>query len=237
MTAVRVLHVDDEPDIREIVAISLGLDPEFEVRGCASGEAALVAAAEDTPDLILLDVMMPVMDGRMMLSHLRTNPRTAAIPVIFMTAQSRTSLIEEFRSLGVVGVIAKPFDPMTLASSVRIHLQPAEDTLAASRGPFLKRLCNDACVLFLCWSAFAEGTEPTVLPGIRDVAHGLAGASGIFGFSQIGDAAADLEEIAVMEINGAGAPRNVERALERLLTCIGGHFPAQFKRRFNQLDA
>ncbi len=71
MSSLRVLHIDDEPDIREIVAISLGLDPSIAVRGCASGKDGLAAAKELRPHLILLDVMMPVMDGPTTLGHLR----------------------------------------------------------------------------------------------------------------------------------------------------------------------
>ncbi len=68
--------------------MSLRLDPDFTVRGCASGEEGLAVAAEEMPDLILLDVMMPVMDGPTTLARLRENPRTAGIPVIFMTARA-----------------------------------------------------------------------------------------------------------------------------------------------------
>jgi len=125
MSSLRVLHIDDEPDILELAAISLGLDSELEVRGCASGKDGLAAAAESRPDLILLDVMMPVMDGPATLRHLRENPATVGIPVVFMTARVQTSEIEHFKSLGAAGVITKPFDPITLAASVRSYMHPA----------------------------------------------------------------------------------------------------------------
>jgi CheY-like chemotaxis protein len=123
MSSIRILHVDDEPDIREIVDLSLGLSPEFEVHACASGEEAIAAAAEWSPILILLDVMMPGMDGPTTLTHLRQNPKTSDIPVLFMTARAQTREVEHFRSLGAQGVISKPFDPMALAGVVRDHLQ------------------------------------------------------------------------------------------------------------------
>jgi CheY-like chemotaxis protein len=119
MSALRVLHVDDEPDIREVVELSLGLDPEFTVRSCPSGSDAIAAAAEWSPDLILLDVMMPGMDGPTTLSHLKASPKTSSIPVIFMTARAQQRELEQFRALGANGVIPKPFDPLTLAASVR----------------------------------------------------------------------------------------------------------------------
>ncbi len=125
MSSCRVLHIDDDPDILDIAAASLGLDPEFEVRGCNSGADGLAAAAQWRPDLILFDVMMPVMDGPTTLRHLRQNPQTADIPVVFMTARVQTQELAHFKSLGATGVISKPFDPMTLAASVRSHMRPA----------------------------------------------------------------------------------------------------------------
>ncbi|MEA2873928.1 MAG: hypothetical protein QOH67_3904 [Hyphomicrobiales bacterium] len=125
MTTLRVLHVDDEPDIREVVEIALGLDPDVVTQSCNSGQEALAVAADWSPDLILLDVMMPVMDGPATLARLRDNTRTAAIPVVFMTARAQTREIDLFRSLGAAGVIPKPFDPMTLAASVRTYMRPA----------------------------------------------------------------------------------------------------------------
>jgi CheY-like chemotaxis protein len=124
MTDIRILLVDDEPDIREVLDVSLGLDPEFKIRACASGADALATAADWSPALILLDVMMPLMDGPTTLANLRKNPRTANIPVIFLTARTQTDEIEQYISLGAQGVLSKPFDPMTLAASVRDYLPP-----------------------------------------------------------------------------------------------------------------
>jgi len=123
MNPTRILHVDDEPDIREIVDLSLGLNPAFEVREVGSGAEAIEAAAEWSPDLILLDVMMPKMDGPATLERLHDNPKTSGIPVLFMTARSQTREVERFKLLGAKGVILKPFDPMTLAAEVQGHLQ------------------------------------------------------------------------------------------------------------------
>lgn len=119
---IRILYVDDEPDIREIAAMALGLDPELDVRTCESGEEALDVAPEWRPDLILLDVMMPRMDGPATLAALRANDATANIPVVFITARTQTQEVEGFRSIGAHGVIAKPFDPMGLAAVVRGYL-------------------------------------------------------------------------------------------------------------------
>lgn len=115
----RILYVDDEPDIREVAQMSLELDPEFEVRTCASGPEALEQAVAWQPDLVLLDVMMPEMDGPTVFAHLRKQPETAAIPVVFITARTQASEVRGFEALGARGVLAKPFDPMTLADRVR----------------------------------------------------------------------------------------------------------------------
>ncbi|MDX8461985.1 response regulator [Mesorhizobium humile] len=115
----RILYVDDEDDIREIAQMSLELEPEFEVRSCASGAAALVDAAAWQPDLILLDVMMPDMDGPETLKRLAESQPTATIPVVFITARTQTHEVERYLAMGAVGVIAKPFDPMALAGDVK----------------------------------------------------------------------------------------------------------------------
>lgn len=115
----RVLYVDDDADIREIAIMSLGLHPSIETRSAASGKEALRIAHEWQPDLILLDVMMPEMDGPSVLAQLRQAPATDRIPVVFMTARTQPQEVRHFIGLGAEGVIAKPFDPMTLADDVR----------------------------------------------------------------------------------------------------------------------
>ena len=115
----RVLYVDDEPDIREIAEIALSLDPDFEVRTAPSGEAALALCDEWLPDVALLDVMMPGMDGPELLARMRAVEALAAIPVIFCTARAQRTELQNFATLDAVGVIAKPFDPIALAVQVR----------------------------------------------------------------------------------------------------------------------
>lgn len=122
METFRVLYVDDEADIREVAAMSLALDPALDVRTSASGQEALAATAAWQPHLILLDVMMPGMDGPETLAELKADEQTAAIPVLFITARTQTYEVERFLSLGAVGVIAKPFDPMELAAQARRYL-------------------------------------------------------------------------------------------------------------------
>ncbi|MDE1570507.1 response regulator [Aquabacter sediminis] len=117
--SLRILYVDDEADIREIVALSLSLDPEMEVETASSGAAAIERAGKGRLDLILLDVMMPTMDGPAVFAELRKTETTRDIPVAFVTARTQQHEVTHFLELGAVGVIAKPFDPMTLARQVR----------------------------------------------------------------------------------------------------------------------
>jgi CheY-like chemotaxis protein len=119
MVPTKVLLVDDEPDIRRIAHISLQRVGKLEVVVASSGLEALVLAARERPDVVLLDVMMPELDGPSTFQRLRAAPETADIPVIFMTAKAQKHEVEAFRSLGAAGVIPKPFDPMTLAAEVR----------------------------------------------------------------------------------------------------------------------
>jgi len=116
---IRILYVDDEADIREVAEMALELDPELTVRTCASGAEALEQAVSWQPQLILLDVMMPGMDGPTVFANLRKQPATADIPVAFITARTQTAEVQNFRDMGACGVLAKPFDPMTLAVRVR----------------------------------------------------------------------------------------------------------------------
>ncbi|HEY2137218.1 MAG TPA: response regulator [Xanthobacteraceae bacterium] len=230
MMPLRVLYVDDEPDIREVVELSLSLDPGLAVRTCASGEEASVAAADWSPDLILCDVMMPVMDGPAMLAHLRQDPRTARIPVVFMTARAQPKEIEHFMSLGASGVIGKPFDPMTLAKFVREHVCVAK--LAASRGEFAERLRRDSAVLVESRApAGTDGHSPERLAQLQDCAHKLAGAAGIFGFAKVSAAAAALERSVVERREGRGRPGRLEAELDALIDCIAQCLSAQAGRR------
>jgi CheY-like chemotaxis protein len=114
-----ILYVEDDTDIQTVAQIALELVGGLVLNTCSSGNAALAMAAGITPDLLLLDVMMPEMDGPTTLAGLRKLPNTATTPVIFMTAKVQASEIAYYKSLGALGVIAKPFDPMTLSNQVR----------------------------------------------------------------------------------------------------------------------
>lgn len=115
----KILIVDDEDDIREVAQLSLEMVGGWQVLTAASGAAALKLAASERPDAILLDVMMPGMDGPATARALKAQPETADIPVILLTAKVQAADRRRFDDLGVAGILAKPFDPMSLADEVR----------------------------------------------------------------------------------------------------------------------
>ena len=115
----RVLMVDDDPAIRKIGEICLSRVGRWQVLMASSGPEALAVGPDFRPDVILLDVMMPGMDGPATLKHLQANLDVSGTPVIFMTAKVQSHEIDAYSKLGAAGVISKPFDPMTLPAEIR----------------------------------------------------------------------------------------------------------------------
>jgi len=119
----KVLIIDDDADIRSIVRLSLSRLGGMEVVEAASGAEGVRKAQGEQPDVILLDMMMPAMDGSATLAALRAQPATTATPVIFLTAKAMRAEIDRLRALGAAGVLTKPFDPRTLPGEVRALLE------------------------------------------------------------------------------------------------------------------
>ncbi|MGE4221624.1 MAG: response regulator [Alphaproteobacteria bacterium] len=114
----KILMVEDDLDIQTVAEMALAAVGGHTVHLCSSGQQALDDAPGFAPDLILLDVMMPGMDGPTTYHALRERPDTVATPVIFMTAKVQPAELASYKALGAIGVIQKPFDPMTLADEV-----------------------------------------------------------------------------------------------------------------------
>ena len=114
----KVLLVDDDQNIRMVVQMTLEGLTEWKVVTAESGKAAIDTAPKEKPDLIMLDVMMPEMDGPTTFMQLQKNPALQGIPVIFMTAKIQTHELEDYLKLGAAGIISKPFDPMTLPDEI-----------------------------------------------------------------------------------------------------------------------
>lgn len=117
-----LLLIDDDDDIREIAQLSLEMGAGWTVLAASSGAEGIALATKEHPDAILLDVMMPSMDGPATLEQLRADDRTREIPVVFLTAKARPAERDRLAGLDVSGVLAKPFDPMALADQLRATL-------------------------------------------------------------------------------------------------------------------
>ena len=114
----RVLIIDDEDDIREVAALSLEATAGWEILTASSGREGILVAVREKPEAILMDVMMPEMDGPTTFKQLQLNPETASIPVVLLTAKVQGADQRRFAGLGVAAVLFKPFDPLTLSSQI-----------------------------------------------------------------------------------------------------------------------
>lgn len=114
----KILYVEDDPDIQDVAKMALGVVGGYTLHACSSGAEAVQQAQAFAPDLILLDVMMPDMDGPTTLVALRKLSGLADTPAVFMTAKVMPADIAHYKSLGAIDVIAKPFDPMVLATRI-----------------------------------------------------------------------------------------------------------------------
>ncbi len=206
-----VLYVDDEPDIREIVQLALGLTPAFTVHTAESGEQALAHASTLLPDLVLLDVMMPGLDGPATLDRMRSDARTAHIPVIFVTAKAMPREVALLQRMGAAGVIAKPFDPMQLGALVhslwrqRIgDATPPDPAPAPAPAPSLRQHVTQFARRFLQrtrpevarLSSLVEHMQPAdaaLLVELQELAHRIHGSGATFGFVALSQRAEDLE--------------------------------------------
>lgn len=202
-----------------MVARSFNLDSTYAVVSCASCSDALAITADRAPDLILCDIMMPNVDGPAMLTRLRESASTAQTPVVFMTARAEPRDLDRLKALGAVAVITKPFDPMTLADTVRGHVRLAR--LAAANRDFIRRLRADATTLTILRKKLrSDEISSITLESLQSCAHKLAGAAGVFNFQAVSCAASALEESIIKRRTGRDSAGEVEASLDALLECI-----------------
>ena len=114
----KILYVEDEPDIQAIVKLTLEQIGGFTLEICSSGQEAIEKGAAFGPDLMLLDVMMPGLDGPSTLQELRKFASLKDVPAVFMTAKVQPQEISQYKEIGAVDVIVKPFDPTTLSTTI-----------------------------------------------------------------------------------------------------------------------
>jgi CheY-like chemotaxis protein len=127
---ITVMHVDDDEDIRVIADLAFSLDSDFELVQCASGLEAIEKAKDLHPDVLLLDMVMPNMDGEQTWERLKAESGMADTPTIFMSARAEKQFSDHLMKMGATAVITKPFDPLTLCSEIKSALQ---DSAAASK--------------------------------------------------------------------------------------------------------
>jgi len=211
-----VLYVDDDADICSVVQATLRLVPGLQVQTADSGKRAIDLAHEFRPDLVLMDVMMPGLDGPSTLKRMRETILLADIPVVFMTAKVLPAEISQFLQLGAIGVIVKPFDPLnlysellalwdkdgairqgTIAGSGQSNAQAQIDSLTVN---FLQRAWADVINLANRIER-AQNGDRSVFREIERISHSLHGAGAMFGFPKISEAGGTMarivEELAV----------------------------------------
>jgi two-component system, OmpR family, response regulator len=113
-----ILFVDDEPHIREVLCMAIEIQTTWTVETCASGEEALTALSQKLPDLLILDYMMPGMDGPSVLQAVRARPDCEHLPIVFLTAKTLPAEVRRLKAMGATGVLGKPFDPMTICGEL-----------------------------------------------------------------------------------------------------------------------
>jgi len=210
----RILYVEDETDIQTIAVTVLEGIGGYTVITCSSGAQAVAAAASADADLILLDVMMPGLDGPTTLKALREIPQTASTPVVFMTAKAQPNEIVHLRSLGALDVISKPFDPMTLPGEIgeiwrsrpnadkqtpseqpAPSAPPPDTALAALYGRYTADLPGNIDEIDALWARLLSGSgnDPLALKSLHRALHSIAGSGETFGYTRLGQSAQALE--------------------------------------------
>ena len=191
----KILLVDDDPGIAEIASLALSRVGGFEVRTTDQADDALAAAAAGDLSCVILDVMMPRIDGPTLFRRLREIPECAGLPIIFLTAKVQTHEVDRLMAIGAAGVISKPFDPMALPAQVEEILQRASLSRTSSNDPPLP--------LRDVWERRSGEVRDDLRALRRQIerstasaserAHRLTGLCGTFGFTEAGVLAGELE--------------------------------------------
>jgi two-component system OmpR family response regulator len=227
----RILYVEDEPVIQTIAVTVLETIGGFAVVACSSGKQAIEAAAGAGADLILLDVMMPGMDGPATLKALREIPQTATTPAIFMTGKVQASEIEHLKSLDVS---PKPFDPMTLPEQIsgiwRRWASRQDDSSAQSLPAASPSLDSELQALYrrytaqlqasiaeieTLWARCVSGADPAALTALHRALHTLAGSGGTFGYTRLGNLAKAMQLALAPCLESAALPPALLESLLR----------------------
>jgi CheY-like chemotaxis protein len=231
-----VLCVDDDPDICEVVTATLSLIAGLNVHTAGSGEQAIDLAYELRPDLVLMDVKMPGLDGPSTLKRMRKRVLLADIPVIFLTAKVLPAEVAHFLRLGALGIIGKPFDPLKLCDDLFALWKDASATRAIDGAlavqsqvreqvgsltdNFLRRTRDDAVRLRAIIER-AGHEDRSVLKEAERIAHSIHGAGAMFGFPEVSAVGGAIERLVEGIMAGTAALHSTDESavLRQLLDC------------------
>lgn len=202
----RILLVDDDPDIRRVGELALERVGGFDVQICDGGEEARRVAPRFKPDLLLLDVMMPDMDGVTLYEHLSQDSQIGDVPVVFITAKAQKPEIARYLVIGAIGVIRKPFDPMGLADEIRAiwsrkfdaGSQADDDEIEALRAlvdAYRQKLARRMNRIDELLAGLMGPDSRQALVEIKNVAHQFAGSGAMFGLPAISEICSELEAV------------------------------------------
>jgi diguanylate cyclase (GGDEF)-like protein len=235
----QILYVEDDPDIRAVTEMALE-DEGFELTLCESGQQALEQAKQESHfDLLLLDVMMPGMDGPATLLKLREYGHLVNTPVIFMTAKVQPAEIDKYKAMGAIGVISKPYDPMTLAEQIRDLLKTVQLTekiqpnkqqsqpnkqhrhakLLSIQEQFSQTLADRLTQIKLAWQDLQQQFDPEQFKELVRNSHSLGGSGATFGYTKLGKQALLLEALLLdssLPFANDEETLKVEQAIHRL---------------------
>ena len=232
-----VLYIDDEPDIRLIVQIALSLNAGLAVHTGESGEQALRLVRQLKPDLLLLDVMMPGLDGPATLMRLRADPTIAHTPVAFITAKATPEEVSRLRAMGASGVIAKPFDPIRLSEQVQslwqklggdgpqmgkaADVRALRERVAALAGNFLTRTKAQALTMHALSARLKAGDSTAVAP-LHELAHKIHGSGATFDFPLVSEWAQQIEELSHTLLRSRASSDGAADAVvgQRIAECV-----------------
>jgi two-component system OmpR family response regulator len=219
-----ILCVDDDPDICEVAKAALSLIGGLDVHTAGSGEQAIDLAYQWRPDLVLMDVMMPDLDGPSTLKRMRGHALLANIPVIFLTAKTLPAEVSHFLHLGALGVIRKPFDPMKLCDELLALWSPSaiaqearatqgaqskvQSQVGSLMGSFLERTKRDVTRLRAMIER-ARHEDPSVLQEAGSIAHSIHGAGAMFGCLEVSAASGAIESLIARVMTGAAVRGSV----------------------------
>jgi len=211
----RILVVDDDPDLLAVVSLALSALGGFEVLTCESPNEVLDRVGCEDPDLILLDIMMPGLDGFGVLRALRESDATASIPIVMMSAAVRPQDTPGYKSLGCIGLVAKPFDPSALPDKLEelwdLHVERRREAhqrefeglrraYVAELGEKLRAMDEMAAALV------SEGWDRARLEALFHLVHRIAGSSGLYRLPALSRSAGALEAIVRRLLDGAAWP-------------------------------